>query len=64
MLSRTVDDNVFTTDVPIEVYGGQVERLAETLEPKDMVLIEGHPGYRRPDANGAEKRPVMPAVVT
>jgi single-stranded DNA-binding protein len=41
-----VSEKVFETFVPVQVYGAQAEALAETLEPGDVVLLEGKLAYR------------------
>lgn len=40
------DDATFRTFVPCVVVGPQAEALAETLEPGDVVLLEGKLTYR------------------
>jgi single-stranded DNA-binding protein len=36
-----VGAKVFKTFLPVQVYGAQAEALAETLQPGDVVLLDG-----------------------
>ena len=42
--------HVFKLFVPIVVYGARAEALAETLEPGDLVTVQGKLGWRAPPA--------------
>jgi single-stranded DNA-binding protein len=41
ILEKPVGAKVFKTFLPVQVYGAQAEALAETLQPGDVVLLDG-----------------------
>jgi hypothetical protein len=49
------DGQVYTTYVPIVVYGAQCETLAESLEPHDVVLVTGKLGWTKKTTKDGEK---------
>lgn len=46
---------VYTTYVPVLVYGSQCEPLAETLEPHDVVLVTGKLSWAKKTTRDGEK---------
>jgi single-stranded DNA-binding protein len=54
---------VFRLFVPVIVYGVKAEALAETLEPGDLVTVQGKLGWRAPSATKANPRPQGKLVV-
>jgi single-stranded DNA-binding protein len=60
ILEKPAGEKVFKTFVAIQVYGARVEALAESLEPGDLVYVEGQLGYkasRQTETDAKAKRP-------
>lgn len=55
MLARF--EQVFKLFVPVVAYGARAESLAETLEPGDLVTVQGKLGWRAPPATKADLKP-------
>jgi single-stranded DNA-binding protein len=53
----------FRLFVPVMVYGARAEALAETLEPGDLVTVQGKLGWRAPPATKANPKPMGKLVV-
>jgi single-stranded DNA-binding protein len=49
------DGQVYTTYVPVLVYGAQCEPLAESLEPHDVVLVTGKLAWTKKTTKDGEK---------
>lgn len=49
------DGQVYTTFVPVLVYGAQCEPLAEALEPHDVVLVTGKLAWTKRTTKDGEK---------
>lgn len=67
VLEKPVGEKMYKTFVPIQVYGTHTEALAETLEPGDLVLVDGQLAYRADhlaEASKRDKRPLQLAVTT
>ena len=54
---------MFTLFVPVVVYGAKAEALAETLEPGDLVTVQGKLGWRAPPATRRTRSPTGKMVV-
>ena len=60
-----LEGKVYKTFVPIQVYGAQTEHLAETLEPGDLVMVDGQLAHKMTHHVGGareDKRPAQLAV--
>lgn len=55
MLARF--EQVFKLFVPVVAYGARAESLAETLEPGDLVTVQGKLGWQAPPATKADLKP-------
>ena len=67
MLEKPVGEKIFKTFVAVQVYGARVEALAETLEPGDVVFLEGSLGSkasRQTEADAKAKRPPATLAVS
>jgi single-stranded DNA-binding protein len=53
----------FRLFVPVVVYGTRAEVLAETLEPGDLVTVQGKLGWRAPPATQANPKPAGKLLV-
>jgi hypothetical protein len=49
------DGQTYTTYVPVLVHGAACETLAETLEPRDIVLVTGKLAWTKKISKGEEK---------
>jgi single-stranded DNA-binding protein len=54
---------VFKLFVPVVVHGARAEALAETLEPGDLVTVQGKLGWRAPPATKMAPKPTGKLVV-
>jgi single-stranded DNA-binding protein len=59
----TDGQQVFKLFVPGVVYGARAEALAETLEPGDLVTVQGKLGWRAPPATKTNPKPLGKLVV-
>jgi single-stranded DNA-binding protein len=49
------DGQTYTTYVPVLIHGAACETLAETLEPRDIVLVTGKIAWTKKVSKGEEK---------